>query len=178
MTRSTARLLWLPFTRVKSLAIRFRVVAVATILAVIGCDTIGCEGGCGASCCGEYCGGNAWRPCLTLCMPQDGWASFEFLGWWQDGMQVPALVTTSLDSSIDRSTLLAFSGTLPHEFWRVGRATMKMQLMASEYVSDCGSIAATHGALRLNISIFQVSQTSSLKRVREVLFLLALSTMS
>lgn len=62
----------------------------------VGCDTIGCDGGCGASCCGEHCGGNAWRPCLTLCMPQDGWASFEFLGWWQDGMQLPPLVTTNL----------------------------------------------------------------------------------
>ena len=68
-----------------------------------GCDTIGCEGGCGASCCGEYCGGNAWRPCLTLCMPQDGWASFEFLGWWQDGMHLPPLVTTSLDPGISQS---------------------------------------------------------------------------
>ncbi len=61
----------------------------------VGCDTIGCDGDCGASCCGEYCGDNAWRPCLTLCMPQDGWFSFEFLGWWQDGMQLPPLVTTS-----------------------------------------------------------------------------------
>ncbi len=31
-------------------------------------------------------------------MPQDGWASFEFLGWWQDGMQLPPLVTTNLSS--------------------------------------------------------------------------------
>ena len=66
----------------------------------VGCDTIGCDGGCGASCCGEFCGGNAWRPCLTLCMPQDGWASFEFLGWWQDGMYLPPLVTTSLNPAI------------------------------------------------------------------------------
>lgn len=66
----------------------------------VGCDTIGCDGGCGASCCGEFCGGNAWRPCLTLCMPQDGWASFEFLGWWQDGMQLPPLVTTSVGSGV------------------------------------------------------------------------------
>ena len=65
----------------------------------VGCDTIGCDGGCGASCCGEHCGGNAWRPCLTLCMPQDGWASFEFLGWWQDGMQLPPLVTTNLSGT-------------------------------------------------------------------------------
>jgi len=69
----------------------------------VGCDTIGCDGGCGASCCGEYCGGNAWRPCLTLCMPQDGWASFEFLGWWQDGMYLPPLVTTSLDPAIGQN---------------------------------------------------------------------------
>lgn len=64
----------------------------------VGCDTIGCDGGCGASCCGEYCSDTAWRPCLTLCMPQDGWVSLEFLGWWQDGMQLPPLVTTSVGS--------------------------------------------------------------------------------
>lgn len=64
----------------------------------VGCDTIGCDVDCGASSCGELCEGNAWRPCITICMPQDGWASFEFLGWWQDGMYLPPLVTTSLAS--------------------------------------------------------------------------------
>lgn len=68
----------------------------------VGCDSIGCDGGCGASCCGELCGGNAWRPCITLCLPQDGWASFEFLGWFQKGMYLPPLVTTSIDPDVPR----------------------------------------------------------------------------
>jgi hypothetical protein len=75
-----------------------------------GCDAIGgCDGGCDSGCDGN-CGivGNcnqgccdpgaphAWRPCLTLCLPQNGWVSFEYLGWWQRGMALPPLVTTSV----------------------------------------------------------------------------------
>jgi hypothetical protein len=65
-----------------------------------GCDSIGgcgdgsCDGGCGNRCCAPG-NGVAWRPCLTLCLPQDGWVSFEYLGWWQSGMSLPPLVTTS-----------------------------------------------------------------------------------
>ena len=58
-----------------------------------GCDSIG-SGGC-CSMCGELASQNAWKPCLTLCLPQDGWASFEYLYYWQDGMDLPPLVTTS-----------------------------------------------------------------------------------
>ncbi|MGB7326926.1 MAG: BBP7 family outer membrane beta-barrel protein [Rubripirellula sp.] len=66
-----------------------------------GCDSMGggCDSGtCGSSgcnSCGELIGGNAWRPCVTLCMPQDGWFSAEYLMWFQDGMELPPLVTTS-----------------------------------------------------------------------------------
>lgn len=71
-----------------------------------GCDAIGgCDGGCDGHC-GIYSGCNdgccapgathAWRPCLTLCVPQNGWVSFEYLGWWQRGMALPPLVTTSV----------------------------------------------------------------------------------
>ncbi len=76
-----------------------------------GCDS-GCDslGGCGGSCggldcsmCGELCSPAAWRPCVTLCLPQDGWASFEYLGWWQDGMNLPPLVTTSVDPNVPRA---------------------------------------------------------------------------
>ena len=67
----------------------------------IGCDSIGCAGGCGASCCGELCDDDVWRPCITLCLPQDGWASFELLGWFQNGMYLPPLVTTSV-TLVDR----------------------------------------------------------------------------
>lgn len=71
-----------------------------------GCDSIGgCDGGCDGNC-GVYGGCNdgccdpgaphAWRPCLTLCLPQNGWVSFEYLGWWQRGMSLPPLVTTGV----------------------------------------------------------------------------------
>lgn len=75
-----------------------------------GCDGMSCDGGCDSGCdsmscggcgtsgcsmCGELASPNAWRPCLTLCVPQDGWVSFEYLMWWQDGMNLPPLVTTS-----------------------------------------------------------------------------------
>jgi hypothetical protein len=45
--------------------------------------------------CGELPSGRAWRPALTLSLPQDGWISFEGLSMWTDGMGVPSLVTTS-----------------------------------------------------------------------------------
>lgn len=61
-----------------------------------GCDSMGCDGNCGDGCstCGELISPNAWRPCMTLCLPQDGWVSFEYLAWWQDGMNLPPLITT------------------------------------------------------------------------------------
>jgi len=75
-----------------------------------GCDSIGgCDGGCDGGC-GIYGGCNdgccapgasaAWRPCLTLCLPQNGWVSFEYLGWWQRGMSLPPLVTTGVGSPL------------------------------------------------------------------------------
>ncbi len=74
-----------------------------------GCDSGfsgGCDGLCGGegcSSCGEYCDGDAWRPCVTLCLPQDGWVSLEYLGWFQDGMELPPLVTTSTDPNVPRA---------------------------------------------------------------------------
>ena len=67
-----------------------------------GCDGIPCDS-CGESCCGELCSAEAWRPCITLCLPQDGWVTYEYLNWYQDALELPALVTTSLDSSVSRS---------------------------------------------------------------------------
>ena len=67
-----------------------------------GCDGIACDS-CGSSCCGELCSTEAWRPCITLCLPQDGWVSYEYLNWYQDSLELPPLVTTSLDSSVSRS---------------------------------------------------------------------------
>ena len=85
-----------------------------------GCDSMGCSGGpmCGRGSCdggscdggscdsmGGSCGCNscqegafgrdAWRPCMTLCFPQNGWVSFDYLNWNQKGMSLPPLVTTS-----------------------------------------------------------------------------------
>jgi hypothetical protein len=69
----------------------------------VGCDgTLACDS-CGDTCCGELCSPEAWRPCITLCMPQDGWISYEFLSFYQDELYLPPLVTTSVDPSISRS---------------------------------------------------------------------------
>lgn len=71
-----------------------------------GCDSMGCDsmGSCGPNCgcslCGELSGGRAWRPAVTLSLPQDGFVSFEALHLWTDGMNVPALVTQSLPGAI------------------------------------------------------------------------------
>ncbi len=59
-----------------------------------GCDSMGCDSGSCNGSCGGSCAG-AWRPCMTLCFPQDGWASFEYLYWVQRGMDLPPLVTRS-----------------------------------------------------------------------------------
>ncbi|TWT75433.1 BBP7 family outer membrane beta-barrel protein [Allorhodopirellula solitaria] len=85
-----------------------------------GCDDMGCDGACGASMggcdgmgctsgscsngdpmCGEYRDCDSVRPCLTLCWPQDGWFSAEYLMWWQDGMSLPPLASTGRLSSRD-----------------------------------------------------------------------------
>ncbi len=76
-----------------------------------GCDSLascgscrsGSCGGSGCSTCGELCSPAAWRPCVTLCIPQDGWVSLEYLGWWQDGMNLPPLVTTSVDQNVPQN---------------------------------------------------------------------------
>ena len=78
-----------------------------------GCDGGCCDGGCDSiggccnfdsgscnSCCGELCSGKAWSPCVTLCLPQDGWVALEYLHWYQDGMSLPPLVTTSVDPNV------------------------------------------------------------------------------
>ena len=79
-----------------------------------GCDAGTCDGGCdsmggcssgtcgsaGCSTCGELVSPDAWRPCLTLCVPQDGWVSYEYLLWFQDGMSLPPLVSTSIGTAV------------------------------------------------------------------------------
>ena len=53
------------------------------------CDSIGCDGNNCRRC------SPGWWPCITLCAPRDGWVSLEYLLWYQDGMDLPPLVTTS-----------------------------------------------------------------------------------
>ena len=70
-----------------------------------GCDAMphggcGLEGGCDGWCGDAACGDHAWRPCITLCFPQSGWVSFEYLAWWQDGMSLPPLVTSNRGTGI------------------------------------------------------------------------------
>lgn len=68
-----------------------------------GCDSLGScgPGGCGPGGCDPCAGG--WRPCLTLCFPQNGWVSMEYLNWYQRGMNLPPLVTTSVGQLPPRS---------------------------------------------------------------------------
>lgn len=61
----------------------------------VGCDGIACGGCCGGNpMCGQYNDCDALAPCVTLCFPQDGWLSAEYLLWWQDGMSLPPLAST------------------------------------------------------------------------------------
>jgi hypothetical protein len=45
---------------------------------------------------------------LCICLPSHGWASVDYLGWYQAGMQTPALVTSS-----PAGTLRQNAGVLP-----------------------------------------------------------------
>src|SRR6056297_1310018 len=62
-----------------------------------GCDGLACSSGSccnGDPMCGEYRDCDSLRPCITLCWPQDGWFSAEYLMWWQDGINLPPLAST------------------------------------------------------------------------------------
>lgn len=62
--------------------------------------------------CGELTSDRAWRPALTLSLPQDGWISIEGLTMWADGMDLPPLVTTSPQgTSQDNAGVLTRPGT-------------------------------------------------------------------
>lgn len=72
-----------------------------------GCSSCG-DGGCGGTCgtCGPVSSG--WGGCgidlcnpgfgpgrqLCICLPSHGWAQMEYLGWWQNGMYIPPLLTS------------------------------------------------------------------------------------
>ncbi len=69
-----------------------------------GCDGGSCGGSCGPSCdssgfgsCGfDLCSpGPGRRRQLCICLPSHGWAQMDYLMWWQRGMDIPPLVTTS-----------------------------------------------------------------------------------
>lgn len=60
------------------------------------CDGMG--GACKAGC--RNCRGRSWRPCLTICLPEDGWVNFDYLGWFPLSTTLPPLVTTSVGSGV------------------------------------------------------------------------------
>ncbi len=77
-----------------------------------GCDGIGNCSIKGCSMCGELASPNAWRPCLTIGLPQDGWVSYDYLTWWQDGMNLPPLVTSSpIGTARGNAGVLGIPGT-------------------------------------------------------------------
>ncbi|MDV6032333.1 MAG: BBP7 family outer membrane beta-barrel protein [Phycisphaera sp. RhM] len=94
----------------------------------VGCDGIGCDsmGSCGPNCgcsmCGELPSGRAWRPAITLSLPQDGWVSFEGLGIWSDGMDLPALVTQSPSGTAQADAGVLTRDTTATLFGGPGRA--------------------------------------------------------
>ncbi len=68
-----------------------------------GCDGQSCGSSCGTRCtsgwggCGiDLCnpGGGPGRQ-LCICLPSHGWAQMDYLMWYQDGMRLPPLLTTS-----------------------------------------------------------------------------------
>jgi len=76
------------------------------------CGDGGCDGGCSSGSCGTSCGtssSSGWGGCgfdlcnpgggrgrqLCICLPSHGWAQMDYLQWWQNGMQLPPLVTSS-----------------------------------------------------------------------------------
>jgi|GEM_PF-6947543 len=71
------------------------------------CDDLGCDGCAGLGCdsghlcdgmgvvdpCGGRCrSSKAWWPCITICLPQDGWFAADYVLWWQKGGDLPAFV--------------------------------------------------------------------------------------
>ncbi len=64
-----------------------------------GCDGGSCGtrctsgwGGCGIDLCNPGCGVGRQ---LCICLPSHGWAQMDYLMWWQDGMRLPPVLTTS-----------------------------------------------------------------------------------
>ncbi len=78
-------------------------------LAEIGGECASCEGNnCGESCSNMF-GFDLCNPAgmgrrqLCIGLPSHGWVSVEFLNWFQNGMETPALVTTSTPSTTPQS---------------------------------------------------------------------------
>ncbi len=88
-------------------------------LAEIGGGCTSCGGGGCASCgdtCGDACNSFGFDLCnpglggrqLCIGLPSHGWVSVEYLNWYQNGMDTPALVTTS-----PANTAQNLAGVLP-----------------------------------------------------------------
>lgn len=54
-----------------------------------------CDGGCASCGTGDYCTTCNTPRRFCICLPSHGWAHAEYLLWWQSGMNLPALATTS-----------------------------------------------------------------------------------
>lgn len=72
-----------------------------------------CDGNCGGGCdsCGShegYCDTCRSPRRFCICLPSHGWVHAEYLLWWQSGMNLPLLVTTS-----PAGTARAAAGVLP-----------------------------------------------------------------
>lgn len=74
----------------------------------IGCDSASyCDSpGCAQGCTGRH----GWLPCLTLCVPRDGWFSAEYLLWSQKGMYLPVLATAN-SGGINQPPIVGRTGT-------------------------------------------------------------------
>lgn len=60
-----------------------------------GCSDGSCSVGCDSCSLGDSCGTCSAPRGFCICFPSHGWVHAEYLLWYQSGMRVPALVTTS-----------------------------------------------------------------------------------
>jgi len=58
-------------------------------------------GGCGIDLCNPGCGPGRQ---LCIALPSHGWAQFDYLMWWQSGMNIPPLLTTSTAGTTQANT--------------------------------------------------------------------------
>lgn len=137
-----------------------------------GCDAVGCDaiGACGPSCgcsmCGELPSGRAWRPAITLSLPQDGWISFEGLTVWGDGMDLPPLVTSSpVGTAQGDAGVLTRSGTTTlfggpnNDLFEDSRSAWRMQF--GFWLDRCHTLGVGADFLDIDQEVENFSATST-----------------